>query len=197
MKTVKLQFEEGLIVELPVLNVIDNESGKIESVSNMVPEDDSVIIIAHQKPTLFSVIGNTFTNTAIGVKYYLGSISTTTCKDKILKLDIGDRVRITSSDYLMSFEDSINKYSPSKIKHASDNDPNMVIANNVMRSKDKSKFGLNIQSDADINSIKDALQRKEIENGKGALTTMYKDSKVDVVSYYIAHRSAILAKIME
>lgn len=192
MKTVKLLFEGEELVELPILHQEDSN----ESISKVIPSDGYVIIVGHLKAKTLDILANKAANTQASVKYYVGSISDT-INSFNLKLNIGDRIKLDNPEQaLLNLDDTTNQYSLSKIKQLVEKDPLLVAANAIVRNKDKSKVGLNIENVVDLNSVKQLLQEKDLVS-KGSSNKLYQDTYVDIVMYYLTHRSSIIAKIIE
>ena len=192
MKTVKLLFEGEELIELPVLYQEDNT----ESISKVIPSDGYVIVVGHLKAKTLDILANKAANAQASVKYYVGSISNT-INNFDLKLNIGDRIKLDNPEQsLVNLDDNTNQYSLNRIKQLAEKDPLLVAANAIVKNKDKSKIGLNIESVTDINSVMTLLKEQEL-SGKASSRTLYQDTYVDIVMYYLTHRSSIIAKIIE
>lgn len=189
MEKVILELEGKELYEIPVVVA----EGEFSSITKMIPVDGYVLVVAHLKATTFDVISNKAESAPASVKYYLGS-SCPVVKNSLLKFNIGDRLKLPdhidpTDGTLIPIFDSDNKFSPSIIKEAAKKDPMLVAANAIARAKAKTGFGLNVDEGA--YSISQQLKNVSIAERN----TLFKDTDVDLVIYYITHFSSILGKI--
>ncbi|MFA5395147.1 MAG: hypothetical protein WC346_03930 [Methanogenium sp.] len=196
MKKIVLDFEGNEKYEIPV----KVQDGEFASISNVVPVDGYVVVVAHLKVTAFDVVNSKVDKTPANVKYYLGSTCPAINESK-LKLNIGDRVKLPENisqgdGTLIIFSDEDNKHSPSIIKSNVTKDPLLLIAKALMKSEAKSSFGLNTRSLADINltSLETTIDSLKYQDS-GKKMQLFKDTYIDMTSYYITHISTILGKI--
>jgi len=179
----KLEFEDGRVIDMD----INSKNGSI-STSKIFPQEDWVVLAEYGLIDLLSILSNP-DSFKVDRKYVVVGLNKYNL-DEVISL--GDRVVL--SDYttitLKLLSDESNKMSISSLIEDAKNNKELVAANAIIRDKNKSKLGLNMQTEHISDDVLSKV--KANEKKKTGSANLYKGVKVEFVNYFLTRIENII-----
>ena len=179
----KLEFEDGRVIDMD----INSKNGSI-STSKIFPQEDWVVLAEYGLIDLLSILSNP-DSFKVDRKYVVVGLNKYNL-DEVISL--GDRVVL--SDYttitLKLLSDESNKMSISSLIEDAKNNKELVAANAIVRDKNKSKLGLNMQTEHISDDVLSKV--KANEKKKTGSANLYKGVKVEFVNYFLTRIENII-----
>lgn len=197
-----IRFSNGYVVNLPVYSVQLHNKQQALSVSKVIPLYDHILLIAYGTIELMAVLDNReFMPKSIHLKFMVGGMRVS---DSTFPFYVGNSVIIRSQeDHAMQrIMDVENKYSYSSLVKQAMEDKELFAAASIVRAKEISKLGLNLQSTVgfvDPNAISNSIVQKKGElqaNKNMSPNLLYKGQQVPFIEFFLTHYTNINAVVL-